>query len=92
MVASGLTIRMDQRAHERTHPAAGRSSGPPNHIFFFSHGWQGDVPAAIAQYNRWIKALTDLPADMATIGADFKPLWIGLHWPSLPWGDDEARQ
>jgi pimeloyl-ACP methyl ester carboxylesterase len=62
---------------------------PPTHIFFFSHGWKGDVPAAIDQYNRWIKAMTDLSTDTTAMGAGFKPLWIGLHWPSLPWGEDE---
>ena len=64
-------------------------ASPPSHVFLFSHGWMGDVPAAIDQYNRWIKAMTDLGADAAAMGAGFKPLWIGLHWPSLPWGDDE---
>lgn len=62
---------------------------PPSHVFFFSHGWKGDVPAAIDQYNRWIKAMTDRTADAAAMGSAFKPLWIGLHWPSLPFGDDE---
>lgn len=65
------------------------AASPPSHVFFFSHGWKGDVPAAIDQYNRWIKAMTDLTADAGAMGAGFKPLWIGLHWPSLPWGDDE---
>jgi len=65
------------------------AANPPSHVFFYSHGWKGDVPAAIDQYNRWIKAMTDLSADVAAMGADFKPLWIGLHWPSLPFGDDE---
>ena len=65
------------------------AANPPSNVFFFSHGWKGDVPAAIDQYNRWIKAMTDLTADAAAMGQGFKPLWIGLHWPSLPWGDDE---
>lgn len=65
------------------------AANPSSHVFFYSHGWKGDVPAAIDQYNRWIKAMTDLSADVAAMGADFKPLWIGLHWPSLPFGDDE---
>ena len=65
------------------------SANPPTHVFLFSHGWQGDVPGAIDQYNRWIKAMTDLQSDAQAMGANFKPLWIGLHWPSLPWGDDE---
>jgi hypothetical protein len=65
------------------------AANPPSHVFFFSHGWQGDMPAAINQYNRWIKAMTDQRADAQAMGTSFKPLWIGLHWPSLPWGDDE---
>ena len=65
------------------------AAAPPSHVFFFSHGWKGDVPAAIDQYNRWIKAMTDLTDDADAMGAGFEPLWIGLHWPSLPWGDDE---
>ncbi|MBL0157126.1 MAG: hypothetical protein IPP47_08500 [Bryobacterales bacterium] len=64
-------------------------TAPPSDVFFFSHGWKGDVPAAVDQYNRWIKAMTDLPADAARMGPGFRPLWIGLHWPSLPWGEDE---
>jgi hypothetical protein len=79
----GVSGRMSQRILRDA--AADR----PSHVFFFSHGWKGDVPAAIDQYNRWIKAMTDLTADAAAMGPAFKPLWIGLHWPSLPWGDDE---
>jgi hypothetical protein len=60
---------------------------PPSHIFFFSHGWKGDVPAAVDQYNRWIKAVVEISKRRTP--SDFKPLWIGLHWPSLPWGDEE---
>jgi len=60
----------------------------PTNIFFFSHGWKGDAPAAIDQYNRWIKAMVDLTPDAQRMGAGFKPMWIGLHWPSLPWGEE----
>ncbi|HTF67379.1 MAG TPA: hypothetical protein VK638_32335, partial [Edaphobacter sp.] len=61
----------------------------PSDIFVFSHGWKGDITAAEDQYNRWIKAMLDLPVDRAAMGEKFKPLWIGLHWPSLPFGDEE---
>jgi hypothetical protein len=60
----------------------------PTNIFFFCHGWQGDVKGAIEQYNRWIKAMVDLPVDAQQMSAGFKPMWIGLHWPSLPWGEE----
>src|SRR5688500_5225607 len=54
----------------------------PSHIFFFSHGWKGDVPAARDQYNRWIKAMLDRADDRQAVKGTFKPMWIGLHWPS----------
>jgi pimeloyl-ACP methyl ester carboxylesterase len=61
----------------------------PTDIFFFSHGWKGDVPAAIDQYNRWIGAMLRLKADRERMGPNFKPMWIGLHWPSLPFGEEK---
>lgn len=61
----------------------------PSHIFLFSHGWKGDVDAARDQYDRWIKAMLDRTADRARVQGAFKPFWIGLHWPSLPFGDEE---
>jgi hypothetical protein len=67
-----------------------RSDGVTN-IFFFCHGWKGDMPAAKEQYALWIKAFAD-SADSAKAAArfpDFRPLYIGLHWPSLPFGDEE---
>ena len=30
-----------------------------------------------------------LDADRRFMGPDFKPMFIGLHWPSLPWGDED---
>jgi hypothetical protein len=62
---------------------------PPSHVFLFSHGWKGDIPAAKDQYDRWIGAMLKRGDDRAAAGAAFKPLWIGLHWPSLPFGDEE---
>jgi hypothetical protein len=61
-------------------------------IFFFSHGWQGDLTAAIRQYDLWIGALANSP-DLETARRKtpaFLPLFIGLHWPSLPWGNEDA--
>ena len=60
----------------------------PSHVFLFSHGWQDDVPAAIDQYNRCIGALWKLERDRRQFGALFRPLFIGLHWPSQPWGEE----
>jgi hypothetical protein len=63
-------------------------------IFLFSHGWMGDVPAAVNQYDRWIHAFDTLSVDRERASRffpGFQPLFIGLHWPSLPWGDEELN-
>jgi hypothetical protein len=62
-------------------------------VFFFCHGWMGDQVAARAQYHSWIKAFAT-SKDRQTaekVFPNFKPLYIGLHWPSLPFGDEELR-
>src|SRR5262245_20054207 len=60
-------------------------------IFFFCHGWKGDIPAAKDQYGKWIGAFmrSDDRAAAASRLPGFQPLLIGLHWPSQPWGDEE---
>ena len=68
-------------------------SRPVTDVFFTAHGWQGDVPAAIAQFDRWIAAVAGQPADRAAAEkrpGGFAPLIVGLHWPSLPFGDEKA--
>ncbi len=65
---------------------------PITDVFVISHGWQGDVPAARDQYNRWIAAMAGQEADverLRELRPGFRPLLLGLHWPSLPWGDEE---
>jgi hypothetical protein len=91
-------ISFDKDGRERTDdPAGGRLSemlttqarrDPPTNIFLFNHGWKGDFDAAVDQYDRWIGAMWKLQADRAIMGG-FKPLFIGLHWPSLPWGEEK---
>ncbi len=68
------------------------SSEPITDVFLISHGWQGDIPAAQRQYQKWIAAMAANQADIEQIKQvrpGFRPLLIGLHWPSLPWGDEE---
>jgi hypothetical protein len=42
------------------------ASTPVSDVFLISHGWLGDVPAAIAQYDRWIGAMAS-PALMTAL-------------------------
>jgi pimeloyl-ACP methyl ester carboxylesterase len=68
------------------------ASRPPTDVFVFSHGWNGDVPAARAQYGAWVATMLRCPADLDRVSArrgGFRPLLIGLHWPSKAWGDEE---
>ncbi len=62
-------------------------------VFIMSHGWLGDIPSAINQYDRWVSNLMGCAADLELIKQKrpgFKPLLIGLHWPSKPFGDEDA--
>jgi len=64
---------------------------PITDIFLISHGWKGDLPAAVDQYDRWIGAMAGCCDDLNALKrkrAGFQALLIGLHWPSLPWGDE----
>lgn len=64
---------------------------PITDVFLFSHGWMGDIPAARKQYNKWVAAMAANQADierMEQVHPGFRPLLIGLHWPSLPFGDE----
>jgi hypothetical protein len=82
----GLNGRMSARVLELA------AAAPPTNVFLFSHGWMGDVPAAIRQYDLWIGALMRSTGDVqraAEIFPGFRPMLIGLHWPSLPWGEEE---
>jgi hypothetical protein len=65
---------------------------PVTDVFLISHGWKGDVPAAKRQYNAWIGAMLACEADRQKIREkrpDFHPLLLGLHWPSLPYGEED---
>jgi hypothetical protein len=66
---------------------------PVTDVFLMSHGWRGDIPAAISQYDAWTGNLMSVSADIEDMKKrrpGFRPLLIGLHWPSEPWGDEDT--
>src|SRR6185437_3282617 len=66
---------------ERVCAAAAAAAPPITDVFLSSHGWKGDVPAAIDQYDRWIGEVARLEADRTmarTRYPGFNPLIIGL--------------
>lgn len=93
-------IAFDAQGVERTDDEGGRMSDkvlarlvaePISDLFCCIHGWRGDVPAARQQYDAWVRAMAACTADLARAQKrpGFKPLVVGLHWPSEPWGDEE---
>ena len=64
-------------------------------VFIMSHGWRGDFPGARGQYNKWITAMMSARDDIALMEQKrpgFRPLIIGLHWPSEPYGDEHTSR
>jgi hypothetical protein len=64
-------------------------------VFFASHGWKGDIPAAIDQCNRWMGQMARMDGDRAAVRVSdpkFKALLVGIHWPSQPWGDESLEE
>lgn len=99
-------ITYDENGNERTddpHAGGGLMSDivlqsiadrPVTDVFLMSHGWMGDVPAAISQYNDWSAAMMRCEKDRAAIKnlrPNFRSYLVGIHWPSLPLGDEEMR-
>lgn len=77
--------RMSQRIEEALR------TEKPSDVFVFIHGWKGDLPAARGQYAAWMSTLMLQSGDLARARTErpgFAPLLIGLHWPSLPFGNE----
>ena len=66
-------VLFDEDGHERKEqdgalyskdaPGAGRPTGVTD-VFLVSHGWKGDIPAAIRQYDRWVGAMVRQERDL----------------------------
>lgn len=70
-------------------------SEPITDVFVMSHGWLGDIKDAVEQYDKWIGSMAANTADVERIRQarpGFRPLIIGLHWPSKPYGEEDVSQ
>jgi hypothetical protein len=50
-------------------------------IFLFSHGWRNDPRTAEDRYQAFIKGMTRR-FPQSNSGSDFRPLLVGIYWPS----------
>lgn len=66
---------------------------PVTDIFVMSHGWLGDIDDAQTQYDKWMANLWSCADDIEAVKKkrpNFRPLLIGLHWPSKPFGNEDT--
>ena len=97
-------ICFDSEGNERTGDPNGRmtqrvldvlKTEPITDVFLISHGWLGDIRDAISQYDKWIGSMAGNTADIERVRQarpGFRPLLIGLHWPSKPYGEEDVSQ
>jgi hypothetical protein len=91
--AAGVERPEDTGANSRELTAVVEREEPTD-VFLLSHGWNGDVPAARRQYGAWVAAMDGCPGDQAAADArpgGFRPVVVGIHWPSKAWGDEDLQ-
>lgn len=64
----------------------------PSHVFLFSHGWNNDWPSAMSKYEDFIAGFARMRAAHPLNGRQFRPVLIGVFWPSAVLVRDEERQ
>lgn len=80
---------------ERLYNLLTAEAEPITDVFFVSHGWKGDVPAAIEQCSKWMGEMAKMAVDRQAIRAKdpaFKALLVGIHWPSQAWGEESIPE
>ncbi|ANZ39404.1 hypothetical protein BBK82_28515 [Lentzea guizhouensis] len=90
-------VCFDETGNERGHDSADvirDARAGVTDVFFFVHGWNGDVPAARHHYGQWVATMAACRAEREAahrLPGGFKSLLVGLHWPSKAWGDEDVR-
>lgn len=71
---------------------SGVGTDAPTDLLFFSHGWNAGMDDAIEQYGHWVDTMAARNADRERLVAGeggFRPLLVGVHWPSKAWADGD---
>ena len=67
----------------RAHALAALTAGTYTDVFVFSHGWNNDWTAATTRYDHFVDGFARLARERADAATrPFRPLLIGIVWPS----------
>jgi hypothetical protein len=60
-------------------------------LFLMCFGWEDNILSAKARYDSWLQVMVEAYRDggLASTRPGLRPLFVGLHWPSRPWSDEE---
>src|ERR1700733_5603338 len=57
--------------------------GDYSDIYVFSHGWNNTFDDALNLYRGYWRGYLDLRRSRSLNNAAYKPLFVGIHWPSI---------
>jgi pimeloyl-ACP methyl ester carboxylesterase len=61
----------------------------PTHVFLMAHGWNNNVERATRSYRLMVKEMQAQADARGLRSPDFRPAYLGVHWPSLAFDGDE---
>jgi pimeloyl-ACP methyl ester carboxylesterase len=75
----------------RQHLLEALGQGSYTDVFLFSHGWNNTWPSAITRYEGFISGFAGTRAQYPLAGQAFRPLLVGVFWPSAVLVQPEER-
>lgn len=68
--------------------------GDHTDLLLYSHGWNNDFPTSTALYDGFISGLSGMAATHSLLPRPFKPVFVGLAWPStaLTFGAEDGPE
>src|SRR4051812_32854228 len=65
--------------------AAVAGTGAPTDVFLLAHGWNNNLQIAQASYLTMLGLMDEVAQRHSLRPADYRPLVVGLVWPSRAW-------
>ena len=65
---------------------------PPTHVFLMAHGWNNSREDATSSYQAMLSLMGELAdAHPGLRPANYRPLVVGVYWPSKAWDEQSGR-